>query len=40
MIVFIAYMMLTYSDEVFHIKFPKDLATMAARFICTILMHL
>ena len=38
MIVFIGYMMYTYSS--FVIVFPADLATMAARFICTILMHL
>ena len=38
MIFFIVFMMGTYSN--FVIVFPKDLATMAARFICTILMHL
>jgi hypothetical protein len=40
MITFIGFMMLTYPKSVFDIKFPNDLATMAARFICTILMHL
>lgn len=38
MMFFIVFMMATYSN--FVIVFPKDLATMAARFICTILMHL
>ena len=38
MIFFIVFMMGTYEN--FVIVFPKDLATMAARFICTILMHL
>ena len=40
MITFIGFMMFTYPKSVFDIKFPNDLATMAARFICTILMHL
>ena len=38
MIFFVVFMMATY--ETFVIMFPRDLATMAARFICTILMHL
>ena len=38
MILFISFMILTYPT--FKIIFPHDLATLAARFICTILMHL
>ena len=38
MIFFVVFMMATYPN--FEIVFPADLATMAARFICTILMHL
>jgi len=38
MILFIAFMIWTY--DTFEIKFPADLAVLAARFICTILMHL
>ena len=38
MIFFVGFMMWTYDS--FNIVFPHDLATMAARFICTILMHL
>lgn len=38
MLAFMTFMMYTYST--FEIVLPRDVATMAARFICTILMHL